>query len=144
MTPNGPVFVYYFTHFAGGVDEWVERLGAADERLPGLARAAVRATSREAIADASTLSVGPMHPRRTGYVSSIEMRVPGLFDELSGDVQIDPIDIDRTQVTVRASYTPAWDADEVDHRLVEALVKRIVDSFEELSPASGDLPTSAE
>ena len=123
------MFVYYFAHLPGSVEMWKRGIDVERGRLSGLLQSATRATSHQTLANRSEVSLGDGQSLEHGWLAPIELRVPGLFEDMIGDLRLDPIDIVTTRITLRASYAPASGPRDDAHRLVETLVKEFIDSL---------------
>jgi hypothetical protein len=124
------MYVYYFVHLSGRPDKWALRLDRDGERLRELAFEAMvrmRTPSSDGI---DTLRFGASRPLGRGFSFPIAWSAPGLFASLDGDMVMQPIGGDTTQLTLRGSYSPDHDGEDGEtHRLVEAVIKGFLDSI---------------
>jgi hypothetical protein len=124
------MYVYYFVHLSGRPDKWVLRLERYGERLRELASEAMARMRTPSSDGIDALRFGASRPLGRGFAFPIAWSAPGLFASLNGDMVIQPIGSDTTQLTLRGSYSPDHDGDSGEtHRLVEAVVKGFLDSI---------------
>lgn len=124
------MYVYYFVHLSGKPDKWALRLERDDERLKELASVAMARIRTQSSNGTDGLRFGASRPVGRGFTFPIAWSAPGLFAHLEGDLVMQPIGSDTTQLTFRASYSPDHDGDNGEtHRLVEAVIKGFLDSI---------------
>jgi len=76
------------------------------------------------------LEIGGSRPIGGGFTMPLAWTAPGLFVGLVGDVSLQPMEMGMTQISIRGSYRPdGADDDGGNHRKVEAVVKRLLDSI---------------
>lgn len=127
---NGGIYVYYFVHLAGTPSQWVDRLEESSGRLRALAAYALTGDGHDRRERDVNLELSDHQEQVGGYLIPVRWAATGLFSGLSGDLSLQPIDSGTTQITLRASYAPAPSDDPAaNHRSVETVVKRFLDSL---------------
>ncbi|HEX6301332.1 MAG TPA: hypothetical protein VF148_12765 [Acidimicrobiia bacterium] len=125
------LYAYYFVHLVGNSETWARRIGVDDGRLRERAAWALSGLRSLPEDGGDSFHVGPNRPLGKGFSVLITWDAPGLFMGLKGDLSVQPIDNDHTQLTLRASYSPDGEGDAGDnHRAVETAVKRFLDSIQ--------------
>lgn len=124
------MYVYYFVHLVGKPSDWANRLEKSRGRLSDLAAAALIGETHDGGSD--SLELGLLRQEVSGFLFPVRWACSGLFDSLSGDLSLQPVTSDVTQITLRATYSAPNGAAAEGHRRVEAAVKRFLDSLESL------------
>ena len=119
--------MYYFVHLRGVPVEWVHWLAGDGDPLQAAAK-----NGPDDLGSHDLVRVRLDQPHRIGAGFSIPFSwdVPGLFLGLKGDLSLQPLEPGTTQLSVRGSYAPDGGGNSSEnHRLVEAHVKRALDSL---------------
>jgi hypothetical protein len=121
------MYVYYFVHLRGVPAEWAHWLTGDGDPLQSAAR---KAPDGLTTGDPVRVRLHPPHRVGGGFSIPFDWDAPGVFSGLNGDLSLQPLEPGTTQLSIRGSYAPdgAGHSSE-SHRLVEAHVKRALDSL---------------